>query len=1041
MQKKDRNRGERSLNMFRSTLLLLCALFSLSAVSSAQEMEVTGTVVDEAGEAVIGATILEEGTMNGTVTDLDGTFRITVQQGSHLIVRSVGFASQRVEVTGGRVTVMMQTDYLKLDEVQVVAYGTKTRREISGAIANIDQEVVKSNVNTSVISGLTGRSAGLDIGNSPDGRNASIRIRGVTSLRSGSAPLVVVDGMPTSLGLNDINQEDIESISVLKDAAASVLYGSRASNGVILITTRQGQAGRTQVNVNYQHGFLMPSTTDIPLMNADQWREAYTTAATNRYGDAAPFSNPSDGRDGFYSFDRRDPVSGDLLYEATYYETDWLGMVLDDHGAFDRLSINASGGSESTTFYTSVLYRNDNGYLGSGDEQRINARLNVRHEFNEMLRAGINVSGNIRLPDPQNIMVGYSTAQQGALPIYPVYSPTNPDRFWFKYEEIPNPLAEATYSADFSEQLNFLNSVYLEFEPLERLVFRTEWQSDYRVSGSEGWKHPYINPFGTGSGGGDGMTTVRKGESHTWNSNNTVTYSISLGEHRISALGGFNFLSGYGGSGTTFQEQVANTSFQHSNGFYDRIERVASGWGSRRFASGLGRLNYSYADKYFLEASYRVDGSSRFGPDRRWGDFPGVSASWIFTEEDFLKELLPFLYLGRLRASWGEVGNAETGGDFQYLGTSLTWFNYGGYRGESYNNIGNSTLQWETTKQTDIGLDLAMFRGRINLTVDYFDKLSEDLLLTYRIGQFHGYWNSSITQNVGSLKFRGWEFTLNSVNVEGLGGGFKWATDFNISFQRSEVLKLSNNAHNIVDDTNIAVEGQPLGAYYLVQWAGVDPVLGHELIYEVDPVDYLTNPAAAYIDHLSGNLIDASTMLDGAYAPHKVIDPDKSPYPDFYGGLTNTFSYRGVEFSFLFVYQFGNWFYDSMEKTQSYISSTKNASPVLLNGWTAENPTDIPLMLDSPMAGRDHSRYLHNASYIRLRDITLAYDLPAEWVAPARLDRLRIFAKAQNTWIWTKWPGIEPEATWGATDNISPGVRGFVKPMALTFVLGADIGF
>jgi hypothetical protein len=294
---------------------------------------------------------------------------------------------------------------------------------------------------------------------------------------------------------------------------------------------------------------------------------------------------------------------------------------------------------------------------------------------------------------------------------------------------------------------------------------------------------------------------------------------------------------------------------------------------------------------------------------------------------------------------------------------------------------------------------------------------------------------------VGSLRFKGWEFTLNTVNIEGTGGKFKWSTDFNISLQDSEVLELSNNAHNIVDETNIAVVGEPLGAYYLVQWGGVDPVLGHELIYEVNSSEYLTNPAAAYIRNLSGNLIDANTMLDGAYQPNRVIDPGKSPYPDFYGGLTNTFQYKGFEFSFLFVYQFGNWFYDSMEKSQSYISNTSNAYPILLDGWTAENPTQIPLMLDSPMAGRDNSRYLHEASYIRLRDITLAYELPKKWIMPARMRNVRVFAKAQNTLMWTKWPGIEPEATWGATDNISPGIRGFVKPMAMTFVFGADIGF
>ncbi|MGC9342940.1 MAG: SusC/RagA family TonB-linked outer membrane protein, partial [Bacteroidales bacterium] len=839
---------------------VLSLIFLMSAV--AQKQQITGKVVDHEGDPLMGVTVIETGTTNGTITGLDGSFAISIDPGSSLTFRFVGLSSRIVQNPTDNMTVTMQEDYLNLDEVQVVAYGTKTKREISGAISSIDSEVIQSNTNTSVISGLTGRSAGLDISNSADGRSASIRVRGVSSLLSSSAPLVVVDGMPTSQGLSDINPEDIQSIDVLKDAAASILYGSRAANGVILITTKQGESGKTKVNINYQHGILTPSVTDIPVMNAEQWRTAYTRAATNRYGDAALFANPSDGIDGFYSWDEYDPSTGELLQAASNYDTDWLGMVMDDNGAFDRLSINASGGSEKTVFYTSVLYRKDNGYLQATDEQRVNARLNIKHTFNSWLRVGLNLSGNFQEPDPYSGMGGYSTAQTSALPIYPLYSPTNPERYWYKYQLAPNFVAQHVYSASFRKSRSFLNSAFLELEPVKNLIIRSEWQSDYGANESQNWSHPYINPPGTGAGGGNGMVTVNKNENHTWNTNNTIQYGFSLGEHKFDFLAGGNILSGYGGSSTSFQEEIPNTTFRLSNGQYDREERVASGWGSRRFVSGLGRLNYSWKDKYFLEGSYRKDGSSVFGADMRWGDFAGASASWIFSEEEFFDKVLPFIYFGRLRASWGEVGNAQTGGDFRYLGTSLTWFNYGGYRGEGFDNIGNSSLQWETTKQTDIGLDLALFRGRVTFNMDHFNKISEDLLLSYRIGQFHGYWNSSITQNVGSLQFQGWEFTLKTVNFESTSDGFRWITDFNLTTQKSEVLKLSNNAHNIIDEANIAVVGQPLGSYYLVQWAGVNPATGHEMIYEVNPVAYLINPAATYPEHLTGNIMDGQTMVD-----------------------------------------------------------------------------------------------------------------------------------------------------------------------------------
>jgi TonB-dependent starch-binding outer membrane protein SusC len=1033
--------------MKRNSILLFLLINILGLYGFAQSTTITGTVIDRNGEPLIGVTIRVEGTDRGVTTGLNGDFTLQVEEGTNLIFTFVGMvrkvmpAAKGPESIFGDMIVVMEEDYLMLETVQVVAYGTKTKREISGAIGRIDTEALQRSANTSIISGLTGRSAGLDVSSSADGRSASIRIRGVSSIRSGSNPLIVVDGMPTNQGISDINPEDILSVDVLKDAAASVLYGSRAANGVILITTRQGQAGKTKINVNYQYGLLTPSNRDISVMNADQWRAAYTTAARNRYGDAAQFTNAADGHDGFYSFDQYNG-EGELIRPSSNFDTDWLGMIMDDNGAYNRVSVTASGGTANTAFFTSLLYRKDEGYMQASNQQRVNLRINLTHKFNDWLRAGFNLSGNLVDRDPASGMEGFSAAQTSALPIYPLMSPSNPDRYWYRYAVAPNFVAEHEYGLNFDRRHNFLNSIFMEAEPIENLIFRTEWQSDLRANQGRNWSHPYINPPGTGAGGGFGMVTVNKNENHTLNVNNTGRYTLLLGEnHKFDLLAGFNFMQTHGGSSTAFQEQTANTTFTYGSGFFNRLERVASGWGERRFASGIGRINYALMNKYYIEGSYRKDGSSVFGPDMRWGDFKGVSASWIFSEENFVSSVIPALSLGRFRASWGEVGNAETGSNFGYLGTSLTWFNYAGYRGESFENIGNSSLQWETTKQTNLGMDVAFLNGRLEFNADYYNKISEDLLLTYQIGQFHGYWNSSITQNIGSLSFSGWEFSFNSINLEGIGKKVKWETNFNITTQKSEILKLSNNAHNIVDATNIVVIGQPLGSYYLVQWAGVDPVTGHELIYEVDPVQYLLNPAAAYIHHLSGNVIDANTMREGAVNQNKVIDPNKSPYPDFYGGITNAFSYAGFRFSFLFSYQFGNWYYDNMAQNMSYISAVKNASPALLEGWTADNPSNVPLLLDSRMAGMANSRFLHDASYIRLRDVTLSYDIPAKRTTAMKINRSRVFMKVENAWLWTRWPGVEPEATFGATQNISPGIRGFNKPMARTFVFGLEFEF
>jgi TonB-dependent starch-binding outer membrane protein SusC len=357
----------------------------------AQSTPITGTVVDQNGEPLTGVTIKVEGTDRGTTTGINGEFSIDVPEGTNLIFTFVGMikntlpAEKGPESIFGDMIVVLEADYLMLEQVQVVAYGTTTRREVSGAIGRVDVDALQRSANTSIISGLAGRSSGLDVSSSADGRNASIRIRGVTSLRSNSNPLVVVDGMPTSQGISDINPEDILSIDVLKDAAASILYGSRAANGVILITTKQGKAGKTKINVNYQHGILTPSNTDISVLNAEQWRSVYTTSATNRYGDAAQFANTSDGHDGFYSFNTYDG-SGQIIRPASNFDTDWLGMIMDDNGSYNRVSATASGGTENTSFYSSLLYRNDNGYLQASDQQRVNLRVNLIHKFNDWLR-------------------------------------------------------------------------------------------------------------------------------------------------------------------------------------------------------------------------------------------------------------------------------------------------------------------------------------------------------------------------------------------------------------------------------------------------------------------------------------------------------------------------------------------------------------------------------------------------------------------------------------------------------------------------------
>lgn len=1019
-------------------LMLIGMMYALTSWS--QTKTVTGTVTDSDGLPMPGVNVVEMGTNNGTITDLNGNYTITVEEGATLQYSFIGMLKEKVDVSGqAQVNVTLVPDLIGLDEVQVVAYGTTTRREITGSIGHIENEAVERNVGTNVAAALQGRTAGVQITNVPGDRDVRIRIRGASSYKASSEPLIVVDGVPSGLSLSDINPNDIESMDVLKDAAASVLYGSRAANGVILITTKQGEAGKTKIDVTYQHGIVAPGGNRPEILNGPQYMEVLERAHFNYYGqeDTRP-SIQFENQGGFYPYDYTDPVTG-VFHEATNFNTDWLDMMYKN-GSYDRVSLATSGGTENTSFFISGQYRADNGYMRQPDYNKINGRVKLDHKISKMFTIGANIAMayDKRLPFSEG--GGFTSAQGSALPVYPLYDPNDPNAYWYDFSSYDvNFIATSQYRSKHNRDLDLLNIAYLSVDPIDGLNLRTEWSYRYHSFFNENYSHPIIVPPGFGDqGGGDGQLTVGRGENIAWNTNNTATYSKLFGtSHSLKVMAGFTMDHRGGGNTTAFQEGFPNTTYIHSNGLTTKNERVSSGYSETRFSSLMSRMNYGFRERYFIELSYRQDYSSRFGPDRRKGIFPGASVSWMFSEEPFMDNL-NFLYMGRIRGSYGKIGNAEIG-NWRYLGSTLTWFTYGQNTGLIFGKIGNSSLQWENTYQSNIGLDLAFAGGRIELNLDYWDKLSEDMLLDYRIGQFHGYWESNIETNLGSLKWTGYEAALNTVNIQGLGGGFKWVTDFNITYAQSKVIKLARSYFEA--GTNRAVEGQPLGAYYLAQWAGVDPVTGHELIYEVDPVAFDTNPDAVTVDDLTGNVLDAETMPAGKRNQMRVLDPDKSPYPDWYGGITNTLSYKGVELSFLFWFQLGNWIFDDAQQSRSYISESSNGSKALLNGWTAENPTNVPLLLNSTTGSMNSSRFLFNGSYARLRNVQLAYELPQTLTQRLNMQRTRIYISGQNLLLFTKFPGVDPEFRYDYDSNLNPGVLGFQLPQARTFLLGVDFSF
>jgi len=1021
---------------------LLLAIFLMAQVSFSQQITLSGIITDEQKESIIGVTVVQVGTTNGVISDYDGKYSIVVPTGSNVEFSFVGYQAKRIKATtSGTYNIRLSTEQIMLNDVQIVAYGQKKRREVTGSIQNIKGEDLTINSGANVATAIQGRASGVQITSSAGDRDVRIRIRGVSSLKSSSEPLIVVDGAISENALSEINSDDILSLEILKDASATVLYGARAANGVILITTKQGSELKSTLNISINSGVSTPSSRNVQMLDGPGYLNALNQAWQNRYpGSTVKPTIVSNGYDGFYAYNVYDG-GGNLIHPASNYNTNWMDYVYDN-GVYNKINLSTSGGTKKTKYYLSGMYRHDDGYMGDSDYNRLNSRLKVDHKINEKVEIGINLSANIDKQMAFSAAGGWKESQTSALPVFPVFSPSNSDKYWYDYEEAnQNFLVNRTYKSNHSTANRFLNIVHLAYKPIKDLTLRTEWSNTYNMSEAGDYSAPYILPANQGEpfSTGYGKMRVLKSERLGYMGNNIVSYTKKFGNNHSTSYMIGNTIERYNqGSLSVFQEGMPNDQYLNSNTINGGMERVTSSYTEYRYLAGMGRFSYGFMNRYFAELSYRRDGSSRFGYDRRWGSFKGGSLGWLFSDEQFVKNLLPIIYTGKIRLSYGEIGNDATGDNFRYIGKTLPWFTYGGNSGVIFQNVANSALRWETTRDFNVGMDLSFNKGRIITNIDFFNKISDSLLLDTRIGTFHGFWENNIESNIGSLQWRGLEFSVTSVNIEGLNGKFNWKTEFNITYMQSKILRLASKSFEA--GTNRVIEGAPLGTYYLVEWAGVDPVTGHELIYEVDPIAYEKYKDGALLEeHLTGNILDAETLE--RTDQHRVLQKDKSPYPDFYGGLGNTFNYKNVEFSFLFYFQYGNWIYDNAAKSKAYISASQNGALMLNEGWTAEKPTNIPLLYDSRVSSLNSTRYLYDGSYIRLRNVRLGYTLPSKLTKVASIKSAKVYFTVSNVFILTKYPGVDPEASYSYSANLNPGVLDFNLPQARTFLMGLDITF
>jgi len=1024
------------------TILLALLCFTAGEVF-AQGFVLSGQVTDAStGEALTGVNVAIPSLNRGSVTDLDGRYNITLTPGTYQVVTTyVGYrrANQSVTISNANVTLNFQlaVDVVGLDQVVVVGYGEVSRRNVTGAITTVRGDDIQFAPVNTVENAIQGRVSGVFIqqNNGKLGQGIQMRVRGSSSVSASNQPLYVIDGVPVIMDdfsisaaatnpLAQFNFNDVESIQILKDASAAAIYGSRAANGVVLITTKSGRSGRTNFNYTYQTGFSEP-TNKLDMMTAKEYVDWMQHAArnTDRIRAAAGLAP-----------NRLAILEGEFDYMAQgtdwrnyVVDTNWQDLAFQDAGMFSH-DISASGGNNQTTFFASGHYSDQDGILIKDRFQRISGRLRIDHKANDRISMGLNLTTGRSFHQRMSTDNAFSTPLQliALAPISPLYYPEpsslpnyvpsnelNNDTYY------PNGILHSENSKYHVTTMRTTGNAYAVYRIIPSLQFRSEFSADIMTGNDDQWySQKTARTFSSAALGGYGSSVWQQ----------TASYSTSQYFNYAS-----NLMQGHNLTvdlGMTYQYNDYLYTFASAQGFpndsFQRLTSAAtplsvSSTGSEySFLSYFARTNYDINDRYLISLSGRVDGSSRFGADNRYGFFPAGSIGWIVTEESFAENFLEYVPFFKIRASYGLTGNAGIG-NFGSLGL---WggTSYGNQSGIAPSQIPNTNLTWETTKQFDIGFDFGLLNNRITGEFDYYVKETEDLLLSVQIPSTSGF--STSLQNVGNLENKGWEFAINTFNLT---GDLRWNSTFNISSNKNKITNLDEQVLT-GGFINRAIEGQPIGVFFAPEFAGVDPANGNALfnIYnDEDCKDF------------------ASTTTNYNLATRCVIG---DPNPKFIGGFGNTVTYKGFELNVLLQFVQGNDLFIGGHGRWSRGNGIfeDNSVSDQLKSWTPENPnTNVPEARYLLTNGNQYSsRYISDGSYVRLKNVTLGYAVPANMLRNTGLTKMRVYATGVNLMTWTKYKGWDPEMnTDFLAGNIGLGNDFYTAPQARTITFGVDIGF
>ncbi len=994
----------------------------------------SGRILDQDGQPVVGATIsvidATGKTVAGTYTDADGNYSVSAAPGLKLKVSSVSYtATETVLGDSETLNYTLQESNTLMEEVVVTGYGSQKRGEVTGSIATIKGAEINNLVASTFASNFGGRVAGVQISTASGnlGEATPVRIRGINSITGSSEPLYVVDGMPlfnNNLGFQQfnnplayLNPQDIESVEFIKDAGAGAIYGSRATNGVVQITTKKGKAGQATVTYDFNYGYS-ETLRRLKILDGDNYIALKNEGVINS-GQPALFFNSFIANGAGGAPDR----------------TDWQKEVYRRHAPVMNNTLTISGGNEKITYNLSIGYSDQFGLVVNNRQNRYTGRMSVQAKVNDFTSAGIDLSlsrfdifGQNSAPNggqaaaltanllPPNVAV-YNPAGVLGYNLLTNYRVGNGGNG--QVTTLGHPLAVLNNNVENSVNYRTVGNMYLDFKilPVPGLSFRTAVGIDYYYLFARQLWDARVDAVGGPRGG---LTQNQYNRAESWQWQNYFTYDRSFGAHNVNAVLGVEYL-----------RRETNFLYAVGQGFLDQaVFQYLSSTTTPLAPAGVptnygldayfGRVNYSYQNKYYATVALRNDGISRFAKDSRRGTFYSVSAGWTISEEAFFKNTsaLSFVNNLKLRASYGTSGNSEVGAvfaqaNFPYASVFGS-VNYGDFAALDFTQAGDSRLKWETSNKLDIGLDLTAWNNRINFTFDYFNNLVENLILASPQAPSLGIPGNSVTSNLGRLTNSGFEFSLRSTNVNV--SGFKWETSFNLTTINNRVGSLNLNGDDLIFGQNIVRVGNNQTSYFLIQWAGVNPADG-------DPRFYDINGNIREYNQDANNWTDQNGAPAAAISTNdRVVGPPSAP--TWYGGITNTFSYKGIELSILLQYAGGYYIYNATyQGLMNFGTSANNLHFDALSRWTPGNPdASVPRYRFGRIDGNQTStRFLERGDHIRIRQLTLAYSFPGKILQKLGLKKLTVYGQAQNLFLFSNYKGIDPEVNANINNNAIGG--------------------